>query len=75
MTVAVTTMEPAVLPAVIVVPAWPCALVVALRVPSVAEPEVTAKVTGVPGSGLLLVSFTWTVSGSAKAVPTTAGVC
>src|SRR5437879_3498717 len=74
-TVAVTTMGPAVLPAVMVVPALPDASVVALRVPSVAEPEVTAKVTGVPANGWLLVSITWTVSGSAKAVPTIAAVC
>src|SRR5713226_3533524 len=74
-TVAVTTMGPAVLPAAMVVPACPWALVVALVVPSVAEPEVTAKPTGVPASGRLLVSFTWIMSGSAKAVPTIAGVC
>ena len=57
-TVAVTTIGPAVAPAETVVPAWPFALVVAFGVPTVAEPDVTAKTTGVPGNGWPLVSFT-----------------
>src|ERR1039458_6791474 len=68
---AVITTGPEVAPAVAVTCAWPCALVVAVDALRVAGPLVTAKFTVAPGTGAAL-SFTCTISGLAKAVPSLA---
>src|ERR1039458_315768 len=68
---AVITTGPEVAPAVAVTCAWPCAFVVALVALRVAGPLVTAKFTVAPGTGAAL-SFTCTISGLAKAVPSLA---
>src|ERR1017187_2087222 len=68
---AVITTGPEVAPAVAVTCARPCALVVAVDALRVAGPLVTAKFTVAPGTGAAL-SFTCTISGLAKAVPSLA---
>src|SRR5271165_4854145 len=65
---AVMTTAPGVGPAETVVEAWPFVAVVAVGVPTVALPLVTANVTPWPATGLPFVSFTATTSGLANPV-------